>query len=63
MYKGVFPLIDSFLGQSTRPFIPSGAPQPMGIFRSENGKNRFGGPFGQAVLTFTSACLPPSRSS
>ena len=35
----VFPLIDSFLddsflGQSTQPFIPSGASQPMGIFRS-----------------------------
>ena len=27
-------LADSFLGQSTGPFIPSGASQPMGIFRS-----------------------------
>ena len=60
----VFPLIDSFLadsflGQSTRPFIPSGASQPMGIFRSlrERKKTRFRGPLGQAVLSLSRVSL------
>lgn len=58
-YNLVFPLIDSFLAQSTRLLIPWGAFQPKGIFRSLRERNKtilVGLSLGQVLLS-------PSRVS